>query len=128
MHANICTEINGGNMTRQEFINVLLPAIIRDGAGRATADRIIGMKTTSELSILHARFIREGRIKSTAPSVTDQDVEAERQRGEREIEQLREHYQERAAIVRANREADRLEFCRQQDEAAIPEERDDVLY
>jgi hypothetical protein len=115
MHADISMEIkHGGNMTRQEFINVLLPAIIRSGADRATADRIIEMKTTSELRILHARFIREGRIQLPTPTVTQADVDQAAQDAELELETIREQHRERLSAQRAERDADRILFQRQQ--------------
>lgn len=102
-------------MTRQEFINVLLPLIIQDGADRATADRIVEMKTTSELGLLYARFVREGRIKLPTPTVTQADADQAARHAAQQLETIRDQHAEALSRARAERNADAILFKHRQD-------------
>jgi hypothetical protein len=101
-------------MTRQQLINVVLPLIIQDTKDRATADRIIEMKTTSELGILYARFIREGRVQPPTPAVTHAEVEAERIKGEQELQRLRDELEMDQALAVEARIMEAEKFRKQQ--------------
>ena len=59
--------------------------------------------------------------------MTHAQVEEERIKGERELDQLREHYRDRAATRQAEMNADRWEFQRQQEEAYRPQRQKELV-
>jgi hypothetical protein len=108
-------------MNRTELAKILLPMIARvECINVKTAERVIEEKTTNELSLLYNKYLNEGHFQRPAPPVTAADVQAERERGEAALANLRDRHAEALSRKRAERNADALIFQRQQYEADSP--------